>query len=86
MRFDGLLKAPAELLGRGSHGSVYKVVCEDHGMVLAVKRIKDWQISSGEFRQRMKRLNQVKHTHVMPAVAYYSSGQEKLIVYEFQQN
>ncbi|KAG6382506.1 hypothetical protein SASPL_157824 [Salvia splendens] len=86
MRFDELLKAPAELLGRGSHGSVYKVVCEDHGMVLAVKRIKDWQISSGEFRQRMKRLNQVKHTHVMPAVAYYSSGQEKLIVYEFQQN
>ncbi|XP_047959030.1 probable inactive receptor kinase At2g26730 [Salvia hispanica] len=86
MRFDELLKAPAELLGRGSHGSVYKVVCEDHGMVLAVKRIKDWQISSGEFRQRMKRLNQVKHSHVMPAVAYYSSGQEKLIVYEFQQN
>ncbi|KAL1538593.1 non-specific serine/threonine protein kinase [Salvia divinorum] len=86
MRFDELLKAPAELLGRGSHGSVYKVVCEDHGMVLAVKRIKDWQISSDEFRQRMRRLNQVKHPHVMPAVAYYSSGQEKLIVYEYQQN
>ncbi|XP_057769348.1 probable inactive receptor kinase At2g26730 [Salvia miltiorrhiza] len=86
MRFEDLLKAPAELLGRGSHGSVYKVVCEEQGMTLAVKRIKDWQISSGEFRQRMRRLNQVKHPHVMPAVAYYTSGQEKLIVYEYQQN
>lgn len=86
MRFEDLLKAPAELLGRGSHGSVYKVVCEDHGMVLAVKRIKDWPISSAEFRQRMRRLSQVKHGGVMSAVAYYSSGQEKLIVYEYQKN
>ncbi|KAH6774455.1 hypothetical protein C2S52_002585 [Perilla frutescens var. hirtella] len=86
LRFEDLLKAPAELLGRGSHGSVYKVACEAQGMNLAVKRIKDWPISSGEFRQRMRRLSQVKHPNVMPAIAHYSSGQEKLIVYEFQQN
>lgn len=86
LRFEDLLKAPAELLGRGNHGSVYKVVCGAQGMTLAVKRIKDWPISSSEFRQRMRRLNQVKHRNVMPAIAYYISGQEKLLVYEYHHN
>ncbi|KAL8475532.1 hypothetical protein ACS0TY_028261 [Phlomoides rotata] len=85
LRFDDLLKAPAELVGRGSHGSVYKVEA-DQGRTLAVKRIKDWTISSSLFRQRMRRLNQVKHPNVLPVIAYYSTKQEKLLVYEYQQN
>ncbi|KAI3824015.1 hypothetical protein L1987_05462 [Smallanthus sonchifolius] len=40
LKFEEMLKAPAELLGRGKHGSVYKVNCEEQGMTLAVKRIK----------------------------------------------
>ncbi|XP_073128601.1 probable inactive receptor kinase At2g26730 [Henckelia pumila] len=86
LKFEDLLKAPAELIGRGSHGSVYKVACGPQGTSLAVKRIKDWNISSNEFKQRMRRLNQVKHPHVLPAIAFYSSRQEKLLVYEYQQN
>ncbi|KAK3018279.1 hypothetical protein RJ639_003547 [Escallonia herrerae] len=86
LKFDELLKAPAELLGRGKHGSVYKVICQDQGMTLAVKRIKDWGISSSDFRQRMQRLDQVKHPNVLPAVAFYCSKQEKLLVYEYQPN
>ncbi|XP_073051241.1 probable inactive receptor kinase At2g26730 [Primulina eburnea] len=85
-KLEDLLKAPAELLGRGSHGSVYKVACGPQGKSLAVKRIKDWAISGIEFKQRMSRLNQVKHPHVLPAIAFYSSRQEKLLVYEYQQN
>ncbi|CAK9162818.1 unnamed protein product [Ilex paraguariensis] len=86
LRFENLLKAPAELIGRGKHGSVYKVICEDQGKPLAVKRIKDWTISSYDFKQRMRRLDQVKHPNVLPAMAFYSSRQEKLLVYEYQQN
>ncbi|XP_073038228.1 probable inactive receptor kinase At2g26730 [Primulina eburnea] len=86
LKFEDLLKAPAELLGRGSHGSVYKVACGPQGTSLAVKRIKDWAISSNDFKQRMRRLNQVKHPHVLPAIAFYSSRQEKLLVYEYQKN
>ncbi|CAA3010158.1 probable inactive receptor kinase At2g26730 [Olea europaea subsp. europaea] len=86
LRFEDLLKAPAELLGRGNHGSVYKVSCEAQGTTLAVKRIKDWTISSHDFKQRMRRLDQVKHPNVLPAVAFYSSTQEKLLVYEYQPN
>ncbi|KAL3833178.1 hypothetical protein ACJIZ3_007914 [Penstemon smallii] len=86
LRFEDLLKAPAELIGRGKHGSVYKVACEPQGTVFAVKRIKDWMISTSDFKKRMRRLDLVKHSNVLPAVAFYSSRQEKLVVYEYQQN
>lgn len=86
LKFENLLKAPAELLGRGKHGSVYKVFSEDLGKTLAVKRIKEWTISSNDFKQRMQSLGQVKHLNVLPVIAFYSSRQEKLLVYEYQQN
>ncbi|XP_048435303.1 probable inactive receptor kinase At2g26730 [Pyrus x bretschneideri] len=85
LKFEDLLKAPAELLGRGKYGSLYKVILED-GMVLVVKRIKDWAISGSDFKQRMERLYQAKHQSVLPALAFYFSKQEKLLVYEYQQN
>ncbi|KAF3620625.1 putative protein FAF-like, chloroplastic-like [Capsicum annuum] len=86
LRFENLLKAPAELLGRGKHGSMYKVMCDNPKMTLAVKRIKDWSISGSEFKKRMQKLNQIRHPNVLPAVAFYSSRQEKLLVYEYQNN
>ncbi|GAA0164298.1 hypothetical protein LIER_19968 [Lithospermum erythrorhizon] len=86
LKFEDLLKAPAELLGRGKYGSVYKVIYEDLKMNLVVKRIKDWNISGNEFKQRMKKLNQVKHPNVLPPIAFYSASQEKLLVYEYQEH
>ncbi|KAF9606956.1 hypothetical protein IFM89_030254 [Coptis chinensis] len=85
LTFEDLLKAPAELIGRGRHGSLYKVTMED-GTTLSVKRIKDWNISSDEFKQRMEKVDKVKHPNVSPAVAFYCSKEEKLLVYEYQQN
>ncbi|KAI4350731.1 hypothetical protein L6164_005156 [Bauhinia variegata] len=85
LKFEDLLRAPAELLGRGKNGSLYKVVL-DNGMVVVVKRLKDWTSSSHEFKQRMERLNQVKHSIVLPHLAFYTSKQEKLLVYEYQHN
>ncbi|KAI3970532.1 hypothetical protein MKX01_024179 [Papaver californicum] len=85
LKLEDLLKAPAELLGRGRHGSLYKVIFED-GMTLAVKRIKDWRISSEEFKSRMQKIDQAKHPNVMDLVAFYCSKQEKLVVYNYQQN
>lgn len=85
MRFEDLLRAPAELIGRGKNGSLYKVL-PNGGIPLVVKRIKDWEISRDEFKKRMQRIDQVKHEKVLPVVAYYCSKQEKLLVYEFKQN
>lgn len=85
LRFEDLLRAPAELQGRGKHGSLYKVML-DGGVYLAVKRIKEWGISNEEFKRRMGRIDLVKHRNVLPPVAFYCSKQEKLLVYEYQHN
>ncbi|KAK0589475.1 hypothetical protein LWI29_014872 [Acer saccharum] len=85
LSFEDLLRAPAELLGRGMHSSLYKLMLEN-GTVLVVKRVKNWAISSSEFKHRMQRLDQVKHPNVLSVLAFYSSQQEKLLVYEYQQN
>nr|GMC99432.1 probable inactive receptor kinase At2g26730 [Ipomoea batatas] len=86
LKFEELLKAPAELLGRGRHGSLYKVMCENPRMSLTVKRIKDWGITGHDFKERMERLRELKHPNVLPALAFYSSTLEKLLVYEYQEN
>lgn len=85
LKFEDLLRAPAELIGRGKHGTLYKVTL-NNSVNLVVKRIKDWEISRDEFKKRMQRINEVTHAHVLPTVAYYCSQQEKLLVFEYQQN
>ncbi|XVF54157.1 hypothetical protein PTKIN_Ptkin05aG0158300 [Pterospermum kingtungense] len=86
LRFEDLLGAPAELLGKGKHGSLYKVLLDNGATTLAVKRIRDWSVTSQDFKRRMKRLDQAKHPNVLPSVAFYCSKQEKLLVYEYQPN
>lgn len=83
LRFEDLLRAPAELLGRGKRGSLYKVVL-DQGLLLVVKRIREWRITKEEFKSRMERIDRVKHPNILPPVAFYCSKQEKLLVYEYQ--
>lgn len=85
LQFEDLLGAPAELIRRGKHGSLYKVML-DNGVLLAVKRIKDWGISKQDFERRMNLIAQVKHPRVLPPVAYYCSQQEKLLAYKYLQN
>ncbi|KHN10349.1 Putative inactive receptor kinase [Glycine soja] len=63
----------------------YKVML-DNGVLLAVKRIKDWGISKQDFERRMNLIAQVKHPRVLPPVAYYCSQQEKLLAYKYLQN
>lgn len=85
LKFEELLRAPAELLGRGKHGSTYKVTVSS-GADLAVKRIKDWNISHEHFKKRMEIIDKANHPNVLPLVAFYCSKQEKLLVYEYQPN
>lgn len=85
LQLEDLLRAPAQLIGRGRHGSLFKVML-DNGVLLAVKRINDWGISKQDFERRMNKIGQVKHPYVVPLVAYYCSPQEKLLVYEYMEN
>ncbi|KAH0436757.1 hypothetical protein IEQ34_008979 [Dendrobium chrysotoxum] len=85
LKFEDLLRAPAELLGKGRFGSLYKVVING-STELAVKRIKDWTLSGEEFQKKIMMMDQASHPNVLPVTAFYCSKQEKLVVYDFQKN
>ncbi|KAL0919814.1 hypothetical protein M5K25_011935 [Dendrobium thyrsiflorum] len=85
LKFEDLLRAPAELLGKGRFGSLYKVVING-STELAIKRIKDWTLSGDEFQKKIMTMDQASHPNVLPVTAFYCSKQEKLVVYDFQKN
>ncbi|KAG0482566.1 hypothetical protein HPP92_010650 [Vanilla planifolia] len=85
LKFEELLRAPAELMGKGRFGSLYKVVI-DGGIELAVKRIKDWTVSGEEFQKKITKMDQARHPNILSVTAFYCSKQEKLVVYEYQKN
>ncbi|KAK9166739.1 hypothetical protein Scep_001930 [Stephania cephalantha] len=80
---DDLLKASAEMLGKGNFGNVYKVIL-DHGQEVVVKRLRDLRpLSREEFVKRIRALADLKHQNLLSPLAYYYSREEKLLVYKF---
>ncbi|KAB2072252.1 hypothetical protein ES319_A07G003400v1 [Gossypium barbadense] len=82
---EDLLRASAEVLGKGSVGTSYKAVLEE-GTAVVVKRLKDVAASKREFEMQMEKLGKIKHEKVVPLRAFYYSKDEKLLVYEFMPN
>ncbi|KAF8096888.1 hypothetical protein N665_0299s0048 [Sinapis alba] len=78
---DGLLKASAEVLGKGTVGSSYKASF-DHGLVVAVKRLRDVVVPEKDFRERLQVLGSMSHPNLVTLIAYYFSRDEKLLVFE----
>ncbi|KAF3953802.1 hypothetical protein CMV_020785 [Castanea mollissima] len=80
---EDLLRASAEVLGKGSYGTAYKAVL-DEGTVVVVKRLKEVVVGKKEFEQQMEFLGRVgQHPNVVPLRAYYFSKDEKLLVYNY---
>ncbi|KAL8223397.1 hypothetical protein R6Q57_018872 [Mikania cordata] len=79
---EDLLRASAEVLGKGSVGTSYKAVLEV-GTTVVVKRLKDVVVGKKEFELQMEVLGKMKDDHLVPLRAYYYSKDEKLIVYDF---
>ncbi|KAK6126357.1 hypothetical protein DH2020_039929 [Rehmannia glutinosa] len=83
---EDLLRASAEMLGKGSLGTVYKAVLED-GSTVAVKRLKDANpCARKEFEQYMDVIGKVRHRNVVRFRAYYYAREEKLLVYDYLPN
>ncbi|CAN1852425.1 Probable inactive receptor kinase At5g58300 [Linum perenne] len=86
-RFDleDLLRASAEVLGKGSFGTTYKAVLED-GSCVVVKRLREVMVvGKKEFELQMEGIGKAdrQHPNVVPLKAYYHSKDEKLLVYDF---
>lgn len=79
---EDLLRASAEVLGKGTFGTAYKAVLEA-GIVVAVKRLKDVTISDKEFREKIETVGAMDHGNLVPLRAYYYSRDEKLLVYDY---
>ncbi|TYJ25918.1 hypothetical protein E1A91_A07G081700v1 [Gossypium mustelinum] len=79
---DNLLRASAEVLGKGTFGTTYKATLE-MGLVVAVKRIKDVAVPEKELEAKMVAVGAMDHHNLVPLRAYYFSGDEKLLVYDY---
>ncbi|KAF6143007.1 hypothetical protein GIB67_041075 [Kingdonia uniflora] len=80
---EDLLRASAEVLGKGSYGTAYKAALEE-GTTVVVKRLKEVVVGKKEFEQQMETVGRVgQHPNVVPLRAYYYSKDEKLLVYDY---
>ncbi|GMN46045.1 hypothetical protein TIFTF001_015232 [Ficus carica] len=79
---EDLLRASAEVLGKGTFGTAYKAVLEV-GTVVAVKRLKDVTITDKEFKEKIEAVGAMDHENLVPLRAYYYSRDEKLLVYDY---
>ncbi|GAU35130.1 hypothetical protein TSUD_394550 [Trifolium subterraneum] len=79
---EDLLRASAEILGKGTFGTTYKAALED-ATTVAVKRLKEVTVGKREFEQQMEVVGKIKHENVDALRAYYYSKDEKLVVSDY---
>eukprot|EP00249_Psilotum_nudum_P011247 c23052_g1_i1 orf=541-2547(+) len=79
---EDLLRASAEVLGKGTIGTSYKAVLED-GCTVVVKRLKNLSIGRKEFEQHMEGIGKFRDSNLVALRAYYYSKEEKLLVLDY---
>ncbi|KAF0933311.1 hypothetical protein E2562_017096 [Oryza meyeriana var. granulata] len=83
---EELLRASAEMVGRGSLGTVYRAVLSD-GRMVAVKRLRDANpCARDEFHRYMDLIGRLRHPNLVPLRAFYYAKQEKLLIYDYLPN
>ncbi|XP_019197896.1 PREDICTED: probable inactive receptor kinase At5g10020 [Ipomoea nil] len=82
---EELARAPAEVLGRSNHGTLYKATL-DNGVVLTVKWLRVGLVKNKkEFAREVKKIGSVRHPNAVPLRAYYwgPREQERLILADY---
>jgi Protein tyrosine and serine/threonine kinase/Leucine rich repeat len=83
---EELLRASAEMVGKGSLGTVYRAVLEG-GRMVAVKRLRDTNpCPSKDFYRYMDLIGCLHHQNLVRLLAFYYAKQEKLLIYDFLPN
>ncbi|CAO2816757.1 unnamed protein product [Amaranthus hypochondriacus] len=77
-------------IGSGGSGKVYRVVVNDSGGKVAVKKIWNGRKLEGaleiQFSTEVEILGTIRHANIVKLLCYVSSGQDKLLVYEYVEN
>ncbi|KAL6215463.1 hypothetical protein ACLB2K_014893 [Fragaria x ananassa] len=85
---DQLMRASAELLGRGTLGSTYKAVL-DNRLIVCVKRL-DARVLEGTgrevFERHLESVGGLRHPNLVPLRAYFQAKEERLLIYDYQPN
>ncbi|CAN6341039.1 unnamed protein product [Urochloa humidicola] len=81
---EDLLRASAEVLGKGSLGTSYKAVLEE-GTTVVVKRLRDVAAARREFAACVEAAAgaAAEHRNLVPLRGYYYSKDEKLLVVDY---
>ncbi|KAL0400920.1 UNVERIFIED_CONTAM: putative inactive receptor kinase [Sesamum latifolium] len=79
---EDVFLASAVLLERGTFGSTYTVALEN-GVKIVLKRLKSMKYSEQEFKSQMEIVGNVRHENVAGLRAYYSSEDERLMLYDY---
>ncbi|OVA15882.1 Protein kinase domain [Macleaya cordata] len=85
---EQLMRASAEMLGRGSIGTTYKAVL-DNQLIVSVKRldaVKTAKTSKEMFESHMQSVGVLRHPNLVPLRAYFQAKEEKLLIYDYQPN
>ncbi|KAH6803915.1 Leucine-rich repeat protein kinase family protein [Perilla frutescens var. frutescens] len=85
---EQLMRASAELLGRGTIGTTYKAVMANQ-LIVSVKRLDACKtaITTGEaFEQHLECVGVLRHPNLVPVRAYFQAKQERLIIFEYHPN
>lgn len=85
---DQLMRASAELLGKGTIGTTYKAVL-DNRLIVSVKRLEAGKLggtSREVFERHMEAVGGLRHPNLVPLRAYFQAKDERLLVYDYQPN
>ncbi|XP_047318512.1 probable inactive receptor kinase At5g67200 [Impatiens glandulifera] len=85
---EQLMKASAELLGRGTLGTTYKALMNNQ-LVVTVKRLdagKTAITSSEAYERHMEKVGQLRHPNLVPMRAFFQAKEERLVIYDYQPN
>ncbi|XP_031376968.1 probable inactive receptor kinase At5g53320 [Punica granatum] len=79
---EDMLRASAQVLGKGSFGTSYKADLED-GPTVAVKRMKMANTAITEFEELAKKISSLRHENVATLRAYYCDKDERILIYDY---
>lgn len=85
---EQLMRASAELLGRGTIATTYKAVL-DNRLIVCVKRLDAAKLAgTGKetFERHMEAVGGLRHPNLVPLRAYFQAKDERLLVYDYQPN